>query len=425
MKKVLLTTLLAIAGLGIFAQKLDKAKDFLKDKKYADAKTQIDGVLADPKNEKNGEAWFYKGKIYSAIAADAALGAQTPDARKQAFDAFKKYVEVDDKHILLVLENYKPILDLYTYYFNAGAALYKANQNAESYSTFKDCLEISDYMNSKGWTNIKLDTTVVLYAGITSEKSGKKDDAALYYGKLAEAKINGENNDQIYGWLVGHYAEKKDDANAMKYLNLAREVYPKKDSLWEEYEMEMVRNSGDKKRLYAYYDKKLAANPSDYMTLYDYSVDMYTGAYDTSLAKRPANSAETISKVEANLRKVIELKPDFVTGYLNLGKVIFNEANDVLNESKKIRPQGGVKLKPDELKKKDDLRKAATKKFDEAIPYFEKIDQILGTQGKLKGEEKRDLKEAYDLLSSIYDNDGNKVKSDLYTDKLMNTEKIH
>jgi tetratricopeptide (TPR) repeat protein len=425
MKKVLLTTLLAIAGLGIFAQKLDKAKDLLKDKKYADAKTQIDGVIADPKNEKNGEAWFYKGKIYSAIAADAALGAQTPDARKQAFDAFKKYVEVDDKHILLVLENYKPILDLYTYYFNAGAALYKANQNAEAYSTFKDCLAISDYMNSKGWTNIKLDTTIVLYAGITSEKSGKKDDAAVYYGKLAEAKINGENNDQIYGWLVGHYAEKKDDANAMKYLNLAREVYPKKDSLWEEYEMEMVRNSGDKKRLYDYYDKKLAANPSDYMTLYDYSVDMYTTAYDTSLAKRPGNSAETISKVEANMKKVVELKPDFVTGYLNLGKVIFNEANDILNESKKIRPQGGVKLKPDELKKKDDLRKAATKKFDEAIPYFEKIDQILGPQGKLKGEEKRNLKEAYDLLSSIYDNDGNKVKSDLYTDKLMNTEKVH
>jgi tetratricopeptide (TPR) repeat protein len=425
MKKVLLTTLLAIAGLAMMAQKLDKAKELFTAKKYAEAKTQIDGVIADPKNEKNGEAWFYKGKIYSAVAADNALGAQTPDARQQALDAFKKYVEVDEKHVLLVLENYKSITDLYQYYYTTGVAQFKANQNADAYNTFKNCLAISDYMTTKGWTNIKLDTTVVLYTGITAEKANKKDEAAVYYARLAEAKINGENNDQIYGWLTGYYAEKKDDANAMKYLALAREIYPKKDSTWDEYEMEMARNSGKKEQLYAYYDKKLAQNPSDYQILYNYSVDLYTSAYDTSLAKRPANSAETITKVETNMKKVVELKPDFVNGYLVLGKVIFNEANDILNESKKIRPQGAIKLKPDELKKKSDLRTAANKKFDEAIPYFEKIDQLLGSQGKLKGEDKRALKDAYDLLSSIYDNDGNKEKSNLYTDKLMNTEKVH
>jgi hypothetical protein len=219
--------------------------------------------------------------------------------------------------------------------------------------------------------------------------------------------------------------EKKDNATAMKYLNLAKEVYPQKEAVWDEYEMQMVRDSGDKNALYALYDKLLAKNPSDYQTLYYYSVDLYTGAYDTSLAKRPPNSAETITKVETNLKKVVELKPDYVDGYLVLGKVIFNEANDILNESKKIRPQGAIKLKPDELKKKAELRDAAGKKFDEAVPYFEKIDGLLGSKGKLKMDDKRALKDSYDLLSSIYDNKGNKEKSNLYTDKLMNTEKIH
>jgi len=424
MKKILLTTLLAVAGLCMMAQKLDKAKDLLKSNKLAEAKTEIDGVIADAKNSKNGEAWFYKGKIYAALAADATLGAQTPDAREQALDAFKKYVEVDDKHVLLVLENYKPVTDLYQYYFTNGATLFKADKNAEAYASFKNCLAISDYMTSKGWTSVKLDTTVVLYTGITAEKSGKKDEAALYYSRLADAKIAGENNDQIYGWLAGYYIEKKDETNAMKYLNLGRELFPQKPT-WEEYEMEMIRNSGSKQKLYDKYDQMLAKNPSDYQTLYNYSIELYTSAYDTSLAKRPPNSAETISKVEANLKKVVELKPDYVNGYLVLGKVIFNEANDILNESKKIRPQGAVKLKPEELKKKSELRDAANKKFDEAIPYFEKIDALLGSQGKLKGEEKRALKDSYDLLSAIYDNKGNKEKSNLYTDKLMNTEKVH
>ncbi len=424
MKKVLLTTLLAVSVLSMMAQKMDKVKDLLSKGKVAEAKTEIDAATADPKNAKNGEVWFYKGKVYAAVAADNALGAQTPDARQQAFDAFKKYSDVDEKHLLLVLENYKSLTDLYQFYFTDGAAKFKANQFADAYATFKNCLMVSDYMTSKGLTNVKLDTTVVLYTGITAEKAGKKDDAAIYYGRLADAKINGENNDQIYGWLAGYYVEKKDETTAMKYLNLGREVYPQK-STWEEYEMEMIRNSGDKKRLYDKYDQMLAKNPSDYQTLYNYSIELYTGAYDTSLAKRPPNSAETITKVENNMKKVIELKPDYVNGYLVLGKVIFNEANDIMNESKKIRPQGAVKLKPEELKKKSDLRDAANKKFDEAVPYFEKIDALLGSQGKLKGEDKRALKDSYDLLSAIYDNKGNKEKSNLYTDKLMNTEKVH
>ncbi len=65
MKKILLTTLFAAAGLCLFAQKLDKAKDYLgaKPPKLEQAKTEIDGVIADPKNAKNGEAWYYKAKI--------------------------------------------------------------------------------------------------------------------------------------------------------------------------------------------------------------------------------------------------------------------------------------------------------------------------------------------------------------------------
>jgi tetratricopeptide (TPR) repeat protein len=425
MKKVLLTTFLAITGLGMMAQKVDKVKDLLGKNKVAEAKTEIDAVLADPKNAKSADALYYKGKVYAAVAADSTLKGQTPDAREQALDAFKKYVDMDEKHLLLVLENYKPITDLYQYYFTTGAAQFKADKQAEAYDDFKKCLAISDYMSSKGWTNVKLDTTVVLYTGITAEKSGKKDEAAIYYGRLAEAKISGENNDQIYGWLAGYYAEKKDKTNALKYLSIGREVFPQKASYWDEYEMQIIRDSGDKNAIAQKYEQMLAKNPNDYQTLFNYSVDLYTSAYDTSLAKRPANSAETITKVETNLKKVVELKPDYVNGYLVLGKVIFNEANDIMNESKKIRPQGNVKLKPDELKKKNDLRDAANKKFDEAVPYFEKIDALLGSQGKLKGEEKRALKDTYDLLSAIYDYKGNKEKSNLYTDKLMNTEKVH
>ncbi|MFT3934736.1 MAG: hypothetical protein QM726_14020 [Chitinophagaceae bacterium] len=166
-------------------------------------------------------------------------------------------------------------------------------------------------------------------------------------------------------------------------------------------------------------------NPSDYTTLYNYSVELYQTAYDTSLAKRPPNSAELISKVEANMKKVTELKPDFTSAYLVLGQIAFNKGVDITAESKKIRPQGGVKLKPEELKKKDDLRNEANKHFDEAIPYFEKIDELLGSKGKLKMDDKKSLKDAYDLLITIYDQKANKDKVKVYEDKFNNVEKVH
>ncbi len=424
MKKVLLTTLMAIAAVALFAQKLDKAKDYLTKNKLAEAKTEIDGVLADPKNQKTPEAWYTKGKIYSAIAGDAALGAQTPDAGTQAFEAIKKYIDMDEKHVAITMDNYKPITDMYQGYFKKGAALFQGNQYPEAFATFKNCLEISDYMTSKGWANVKLDTTVVLYTGISAEKAGKRDEAATYYGRLADAKVNGENMGEIYKWLTDYYAKKNDNTNAMKYLNYGAELYPK-DAFWAEYEMQMIRDSGDKKALFANYEKILAKDPSDYLTLYNYSVELYQTAYDTAVSKRPPNSEELIAKVETNMKKVTELKPDFANAYLVLGQISFNKGVDITAESKKIRPVGGVKLKPDELKKKDDLRNAANKKFDEAAPYFQKIDEILGSKGKLKMDDKKTLKDAYDLLITIYDTKNDKDKVKIWEDKFNNVEKVH
>ena len=105
-KRLLVTGLLTLAGWGLFAQNLDKAKDLLKANKIPEAKTEIDKVLAVDKNQKNGEAWYTKLKIYNAIAANDQLKTQFPDARDQAFDALKKYTEVDDKKLLFLQSPY-------------------------------------------------------------------------------------------------------------------------------------------------------------------------------------------------------------------------------------------------------------------------------------------------------------------------------
>ena len=77
MRRLFLTGFLAIAGMGLFAQSVDKAKDLLKSNKLADAKTEIDKVLTTDKGQKNPEAWYTKVKVYNAIAVNDQLKTQT------------------------------------------------------------------------------------------------------------------------------------------------------------------------------------------------------------------------------------------------------------------------------------------------------------------------------------------------------------
>jgi hypothetical protein len=53
------------------------------------------------------------------------------------------------------------------------------------------------------------------------------------------------------------------------------------------------------------------------------------------------------------------------------------------------------------------------------------VDQLLGTQGKLKKADKVALRDAYDMLITIYESKKDKPKIDAWTDKYNNVDKVH
>jgi len=423
MRRLLLTGFLAAAGMGLFAQSVDKAKDLLKSNKLPEAKAEIDKALTVEKNQKNSEAWYTKLKIYNALAATDATRAQYPDARDQAFEALKKYVDVDDKKLLLLqMDGYKPVNEIYQGYFQIGANDYNGAKYKEALQNFTGALAASSYMNSKGWTNLKIDTTSTLYAGISAEKAGLKDTAAIYYGKLADAKIaniNGSNMIDIYKWLVDYYNTKKDAANTQKYITLAKEQYPD-DLFWPSTELDNLREKGNKDSLFAKYDEIVTKFPKNHLFFFNFGLELYQFASDTSKGSRPANYDALIAKSTEMLKKCLELQPDYPQAALVLGQISYNAGVDLQGQTKKIPGKG-----PDDIKKRADLRVAAGKKFDEAIPYFELVDKDLGTKGKLKMDEKTSLKDAYDLLITIYENKNVKDKVDQWTTKFNNVDKDH
>ena len=93
MRRILLTFLAAVGLMTANAQNLSKIKDALAANKYTEAKSMVETLLASPKNQKNPEILYLKGKVLSAIAANAKERAAMPEARLQALDAFKKREE--------------------------------------------------------------------------------------------------------------------------------------------------------------------------------------------------------------------------------------------------------------------------------------------------------------------------------------------
>jgi tetratricopeptide (TPR) repeat protein len=426
MKSILLTVLVAVAGLSLYAQNLDKAKEFLKANKLTDAKTQIDGVLADAKNAKNAEAWFYKSKIYEAIAASDQLKTQYPDARAQAFEALKNYVAFDDKKlILLQIDQYKVINEIYQSYFQLGAADYNSGKYSDALQNFQGALGASTFMTEKGWINMKIDTTSNIYAGISAEKAKKRDTAAIYYGKLADAKVAGNNMIEIYKWLSNYYStDKNDQASALKYVDIGKELYPN-DSSWKDLEvnvydnqLDLYRKNGNKDSLFAAYDRVVAKFPTNNIFLYNYGLEMYQYASDTT--KRPANADELINRAKDILNKSLAIKPDYPQAALILGEISYNEAVDLQAKARTIK--GST---PDAVKKRTDLRDLAMKKYDESIPFFQKVEADLSSKGKLKMDDKTALRGAYDSLVTIYEQKKQKDKSDAYTLKYNNIDKDH
>jgi hypothetical protein len=79
MKKILTLCLVLIAATS-FAQTASKAKQFLKEKNYAEAIKAIDAACADAKQSAKAETWYTRAEVYVAMFEDTneAVRSQEP-----------------------------------------------------------------------------------------------------------------------------------------------------------------------------------------------------------------------------------------------------------------------------------------------------------------------------------------------------------
>ncbi|MFY0255609.1 tetratricopeptide repeat protein [Chitinophaga sp. 30R24] len=368
MKKLLVSLLFCTASVSVMAQraKVASADENLKKQDLEKAKADIDAALQNDKTKNEAKTWLVDGKILEAMGTKQKSSALAVEA----YNAFKKALEIDPKMKEAILEMNQPLFNVYATIANAGYADLNEQNWDSSLINFKKAFEIADFYNGKnlGGT-IPTDTALIFYTGYAANQAGKKDDAFTYLKKAADLQFKGEP--ALYVILGQLYEEKGDQANWLKTIEQAKALFPK-DKRFNDMEMAFYSKTGKSDELLAMLEKKIAENPNDEAAVLDYAirVDNLANPRDErgNDAPKPANYEELIKKAEDAYKKAIQLNPADATANFQLGALYFNRAVVFNKELNNLDSKQQTSPKAKELQTKVEGL------MNQALPFFEKAD---------------------------------------------------
>jgi tetratricopeptide (TPR) repeat protein len=416
MRKTILFTAILFMSASLMAQSIDAIKDLAGKNDWAKAKDAVDKYLSNEKNAKKADGWYWKAVIYNGISRDQNLNSQHPDARMQAFEAYKKYIELDPKMTWGILSQHGTLFDVCFGYLEDAGNAFNNKDYERSLENFKKAEKVEEYIVAKGFTLGEFafpafDTQLYLNIAAAATQAKKEDVALEYYMKIAENKIVEDNYVEIYRYVVDRLTRKGDLANKEKFLKIGRELYPD-DPFW--CEVDLIEAGEDPVKMFPIYEKLMQGPCGTYELMYNYAVDLFNYLYAGE--SKPANFTEKQTKLTEVLQKTIA-KESTIDANLLMSKHIFSQINEIYDEVNAIKG-----TKPEDVKKKADLNAQMTKKYEEAIPYASTAYNLYDKQASLKPVEKGNFKLIINMLIECYDRKNDKAKVKELQDKMKSIE---
>src|SRR4030095_12587286 len=336
-----------------------------------------------------------------------------PDGRMEAFNAFKKYYEMDPKAVRATLEQHVRMFDIYNGYFDLGVAGFGASKFDDAYINFKNALMVEEYISGKnyeynGFKFPVFDTTLIQNIALSAYRAKRDDEAVVYYKKIADQRIAGKDNVDVYQLLIEYYVKKNDKVNKDKYLALGRELFPA-DDRWYTIELDEV-NPKDKKALFAKYEELMPKYPDKYLMTYNYAVELFNYTYAGD--NKPADYKESQKKIESVLKATIERNKSYPEANVLMARHFYNVLYDAQDEIQAIKG-----TTPADKKKKEDLKPKMIEAADQLIIYAQAAYDLYSAKATLKAGEKGNFKVVSGYLATAYEIKGDKTKADEYRKK--------
>ena len=454
MKYCLSLLLVSFLASSVIAQDYKKVQTFVFLKKKEEAKAEIEKMALDPKAQNKVETWYWKSKIYASIYAELdkneAFKTKYPAIKKDATDAFNKYLEMDPALVQVKEKGAEGFFDMYATAFNSGLTDFKSKDWPAAAADFEAAVYYGDYIFKNKWSNSSaaFDTTSILYAGYANQNAKNMDKAASFYGRLAESKCTGENFQDIYKFLADYNIRKKDKANFDHYVALGKAVYPKEN--WEDYEIEYIDQNLDLAQKTEYYDKGDAAgtfSENQYLLFGDVFVNVHHKESDSSIFEK-----YTRKGIDA-FKKAFALNSQNAISSFNVGVTYYNyftEADDKyaanirslqqINANKPVEKDpkkkaildAKIKSQVDEIKKLNaSVEKEALENTDWAIEWLTKTYDLLKNKATRTSTERSIANKTVDFLANLYSYKMGKVRGkdpkafDSYEAKFKEFDNLH
>lgn len=423
MKKYLLLLAMFSVALCSKGQDLDNIKKLLLLNKFEQVKPEIDNYLSNEKNVAKAEVWYYKAYAYNSLGRTPTKPmSESKNLFSGAFDAVKKYAQLDPKAPLTAEEKNSTVFNIYYGLYDLGIKAYNEKNYAESYDLFTRTLGVHDYIyDSKitGPQELKLpahDTDLVWNLAILANELKKSDEAMMYYKKIADADLSDEKYVTAYEEMILKYKKEKNAELFSKYLASAKRHYPIDLPYWEMKEIEFAVSDLENEALLGKYEELTKTLPNNYVVFYNYAVEMDKFISTDAAKGKDMNAFK--NKIEELFKKAISLKPT-LEGNLQLANLYYGKTFDLSEKIAKIKG-----TKPQELKVKNDLIAESKMISNESIIYAEAAVKFLAELKEYKFTDKSNYKLALEILEHGYKTTGNAGKLAEVQKKKLDVDKL-
>lgn len=394
MKRILIILILAVLGTATLgAQDIDmkpkkalrKAKQNLRafdldNEKLEDLNEAVDLAMFvvrsdDLKNDPS--AWNLLGEIYSSYLEldyknslmDEGYKPQYLQEANKAYMAFDKAYELADKSRDLneALDGMGGLIQSMS---NSGITVLQAGDAMGAYHIFRNALDIHERLleNDKDspLNNEDSYNNQIFLAGYAALIAEQYEIAEPYYRELKE---NDYDDPSLYEGLYKLEAQ-KDPAAADRILEEGREKYP--DDLTLLYaEINAALQNNEISSLENKLKEAIKKDPEN-VSLYATTGSVYDRLFQETMDDNPEEAEIYFDSAKVYFEKALEMDPDHVDAIYSIGALYYNKA---ANGTQKLQELADD-LTSEGMKKYDSMKVEVDKVFDEALPYFQKAEQV-------------------------------------------------
>lgn len=371
MKKFLAIVLLISVSLGAFSQmgKVTSALSFIDQGLLDKAKESLDQALVNEKSKDNPKTYYAKGRLCQAV-----FKSENPKFREfyanpleDALAAFEKALQLDPKGaIKKQMSLNSTYLSLGNDFISQAIQKYEAKDYEGAFYSFENNIKVASSDIYVG----AADTGIYYNAGLAAFNGKMYEKAIPYFQKCADLKYEGTMPHLL---IYNSYTALKDTAKAESTLQKVFELYPDdKDVVMQLVDFYINNNKLD--RAFEYINMAKEKNPNDYTLWWAEGV----------IHMRKDNYEDAIRV----LTRSVEIKGDEFNTQFNLGVSYYNKAVGMFQKANDIM----------DVNKYNAAVEEANKVFVQAIPYFEKANQLKADDV----DTMKNLKELYFRLRAVY-----------------------